>query len=111
LLFYIKVYFICKIILINSNYTDLKTDKSWSELEKHIKNVHFDFLKRLKEKHPTITPREMDLATFLLMNMSTKEISEIMNITQGGVDLARFRLRKKLNLNNKENLTGYLISI
>ena len=36
--------------------------------------MHFDFLKRLKEKYPTITPREMDLATYLLMNMSTKEI-------------------------------------
>lgn len=90
---------------------ELKTDKSWSDLEKHIKNVHFDFLKRLKEKFPTITSREMDLATFLLMNMSTKEISEIMNITQGGVDLARFRLRRRLELNNKENLSGFLISI
>ena len=27
---------------------ELETDKSWEELEKHIKNVHFDFLKRLK---------------------------------------------------------------
>ncbi|MFL9845102.1 helix-turn-helix and ligand-binding sensor domain-containing protein [Flavobacterium rhizosphaerae] len=90
---------------------ELNTDKSWNNLEKHIKNVHFDFLKRLKEKHPTITPREMDLATYLLMNMSTKEIAEIMNISDGGVELARYRLRKKLNLPRKENLTGFLMSI
>jgi DNA-binding CsgD family transcriptional regulator len=43
--------------------------------------------------------------------MSTKEIAEIMNISNGGVELARYRLRKKLGLNNKENLTSYLISI
>lgn len=90
---------------------EVNTDKSWKDLEKHIKNVHFDFLKRLKEKYPTISPREMDLSTYLLMNMSTKEIAEIMNISSGGVELARYRLRKKLGLNKKENLIGFLMSI
>lgn len=90
---------------------ELNTDKSWNNLEKHIRNVHFDFLKRLKEKYPAVTPREMDLATYLLMNMSTKEIAEIMNISDGGVELARYRLRKKLDLPRKENLTGFLMNI
>jgi DNA-binding CsgD family transcriptional regulator len=90
---------------------EVNTDKSWKDLEKHIKNVHFEFLKRLKEKHPTISPRELDLSTYLLMNMSTKEIAEFMGISNGGVELARYRLRKKLNLNKKENLIGYLMSI
>jgi len=90
---------------------EVNADKSWKDLEKHIKNVHFDFLKRLKEKYPTISPRELDLSTYLLMNMSTKEIAEIMNISNGGVELARYRLRKKLELNKKENLTGFLMSI
>lgn len=90
---------------------EVNADKSWKDLEKHIKNVHFDFLKRLKEKYPTISPRELDLSTYLLMNMSTKEIAEIMNISNGGVELARYRLRKKLGLNKKENLIGFLMSI
>jgi len=90
---------------------EVNTDKSWKDLEKHIKNVHFDFLKRLKEKYPTISPRELDLSTYLLMNMSTKEIAEIMNISNGGVELARYRLRKKIGLNKKENLIGFLMSI
>ncbi|MBC5839073.1 helix-turn-helix and ligand-binding sensor domain-containing protein [Flavobacterium muglaense] len=90
---------------------EVNTDKSWKDLEKHIKNVHFDFLKRLKEKHPTISPRELDLSTYLLMNMSTKEIAEIMNISNGGVEVARYRLRKKFELHKKEDLTGYLMSI
>ena len=90
---------------------EVNSDKSWKDLEKHIKNVHYDFLKRLKEQYPTITPRELDLATYLLMNMSTKEIAEIMNISNGGVELARYRLRKKLELNKKENLIGFLMKI
>jgi DNA-binding CsgD family transcriptional regulator/ligand-binding sensor domain-containing protein len=97
---------------LNKSITkEVNTDKNWKSLEKHLKNVHFDFLKKLKEKHPTISPREMDLATYLLMNMSTKEIAEFMNISTGGVELARYRLRKKLGLNQKENLIGYLMSI
>lgn len=90
---------------------EVNADKSWKDLEKHIRNVHFDFLKRLKEKHPAITPRELDLSTYLLMNMSTKEIAEIMNISSGGVELARYRLRKKLGLAKNENLTGFLMSV
>lgn len=90
---------------------EMNADQSWKDLEKHIKNVHFDFLKRLKEKCPTISPRELDLSTYLLMNMSTKEIAGIMNISSGGVELARYRLRKKLGLNKKENLVGFLMSL
>lgn len=90
---------------------EVNTDKSWKDLEKHIKNVHFDFLKRLKEKYPTISPRELDLSTYLLMNMSTKEIAELMNISSGGVEVSRYRLRKKFGLHKKESLTGFLMSI
>tara|TARA_R110000868_G_scaffold254_4_gene2290 strand:+ start:3013 stop:5892 length:2880 start_codon:yes stop_codon:yes gene_type:complete len=90
---------------------EVNANNSWKDLEKHIKNVHFEFLKRLKEKHPTITPRELDLATYLLLNMSTKEIAEIMNISKGGVELARYRLRKKLGISRKESLTGFLMNI
>ena len=97
---------------LNKSITkEVNPDRNWSELEKHIKNVHFDFLKRLKDKYPAISPRELDLSTYLLMNMSTKEIAEIMNISGPGVELARYRLRKKLNLINKENLTGFMMSI
>ena len=101
-----------QLVKLNKNIIkEVNADHSWRDLEKHIKNVHYDFLKRLKAKCSTISPRELDLATYLLMNMSTKEIAEIMNISNGGVELARYRLRKKLGLNNKENLTGYLIGI
>lgn len=90
---------------------EIKSDNSWKDLEKHIKNVHFDFLKRLKEKCPTISPRELDLSTFLLINMSSKEISEVMSISIKGVDVSRYRLRKKLSLNRDQSLTGYLLSV
>ncbi len=101
-----------KFAKLNKNISkEVNQDKSWKNLEHHIKNVHYDFIRRLKEKYPNVSPREMDLATYLLLNMSTKEIAEALNISSAGVELARYRLRKKLNLVNKENLTGFLMTI
>jgi DNA-binding CsgD family transcriptional regulator len=80
-------------------------------LEKHIKNMHFYFLLRLKERFPSISSRELDLATYLLLNMSSKEIAEIMNISYAGVELARYQLRKKMGLQRSENLVGFLMGI
>ncbi|RPE00936.1 regulator [Aureibaculum marinum] len=97
--------------LKNSILKEINADHSWRDLEKHIKNVHFDFLKRLQDKYENITPRELDLSTYLLINMSTKEIAEVMNISKGGVELARYRLRKKLGLSRKESLTAFLMNI
>jgi len=48
---------------------EINADKSWKDLEKHIKNMHIDFLKRLKEKYPTISPQDLDPSTSLVMNM------------------------------------------
>ncbi len=101
-----------KLTKINKSIAkEVDHDKSWQNLVNHIKNVHQDFLQRLKQKHPEVSPRDLDLAPLLLLNMSTKEISEALNISAAGVELARYRLRKKLNLVNKENLTGYLLTI
>jgi len=99
------------IALKKSIIKEVKADKSWKDLEKHIKNIHFEFLKRLQEKYPTLTPGELNLATYLLINLSTKEIAEIMNISKKGVELARYRLRKKLELTRKESLTAFLMNI
>lgn len=99
------------IALKKSILKETRADKSWKDLEKHIKNIHFEFLKRLQEKYPDITPGELNLSTYLLINLSTKEIAEIMNISKKGVELARYRLRRKLGLGRKESLTAFLMNI
>jgi DNA-binding CsgD family transcriptional regulator len=98
-------------ILTRNIDKEVDNDKSWQELEKHIQSVHFDFLKRLKEKYPCLSSRDLDFSTCLLLNMSSKEIAEIMNISGPGVELARYRLRKKLGLNREENLVSFFMGI
>jgi DNA-binding CsgD family transcriptional regulator len=73
--------------------------------------VHSDFVVNLKEKHASVTGNEIKLCTYLRMNLSTKEIAQLMNISVRGVEISRYRLRKKLQLPSEVNLFDYLISL
>ncbi|MFA8435148.1 MAG: tetratricopeptide repeat protein [Marinifilaceae bacterium] len=86
---------------------NLKED-SWKEFEIRFGKVHKDFYKKLNELYPDLTPNEKKLCAFLRLNMSTKEISSITYQSAKSIDVARSRLRKKLNLSREENLINFL---
>ncbi len=90
---------------------DDNMDKEWSNFAKHFDKVHSDFLILVKKKHQTITPNELKLSAYLRMNLSTKEIAQLMNISVRGVEISRYRLRKKLVIPTDVNLFDYLITI
>ena len=97
--------------MIKTVSEDDNIDKEWDNFAKHFDKVHSDFVVELKEKHPTITPNELKLSAYLRMNLSTKEIAQLMNISTRGVEISRYRLRKKLQLSTETSLFDYLISI
>ena len=76
-----------------------------------IELVHKDFQIKLSSRFPELTENEKRLATLLRMNFSTKEISTFMNISPKSVEIARYRLRKKLDLKSGENLTQFLMNL
>ena len=80
------------------------------DFTKHFDKVHSDFVVGLKEKHPTITGNELKLCAYLRMNLSTKEIAQLMNISVRGVEISRYRLRKKLELPTEISLFDYLMN-
>jgi DNA-binding CsgD family transcriptional regulator len=90
---------------------DIENETYWEVFETHFEQVHEAFLKRLSMKHGNLTPRELRLAAYLRMNMSSKEIASLMNITPRAVENNRSRLRKKLNLDQGENLVDYILII
>lgn len=90
---------------------DDKMDKDWAHFTQHFDKVHNDFVAGLKEKHPTITANELKLCAYLRMNLSTKEIAQLMNISVRGVEISRYRLRKKLGIPSEISLFDYLITI
>lgn len=88
-----------------------RMDKDWEHFSKHFDKVHSNFLTVLKEKFPNLTTNELQLCAYLRMNLSSKEIAQLMNISVRGVEISRYRLRKKLPLQKDTSLYDYLISI
>jgi len=76
-----------------------------------IEDLHQDFMFKLTDKHPDLSEKERKLATLLRMNLSSKEIATLMNITPKSAEIARYRLRKKLGLKDRENIHDFLLQL
>jgi len=83
----------------------------WEAFETNLNQIHNEFIINLSKKYPSLTHRDIKLCIYLLMNLSSKEIAPLMNISIRGVELHRYRIRKKLNLVQDENLSKFLLTI
>jgi PAS domain S-box-containing protein len=83
----------------------------WQEFETRFENVYESFYKRLNQKYPDLTKGERKLCALLRLNLSSKDIAALMFQNPQSIDMARYRLRKKLNLNQDENLIDFLLKI
>lgn len=88
---------------------NISSDGDWKQFELHFNNVHGNFTHRLLEKYPRLTPQEIKLSAYLRLNLNTKEIAHLLNISVRGVEISRYRLRKKLGLDRNENLTDFML--
>ena len=88
----------------------LEGDHDWEVFEESFNRVHDDFFKRLMHDFPDLTPGDLRLAAYLKMNLSSKEIAPLLNISVRGVENKRYRLRKKLGLPEEANLTEYIMA-
>lgn len=83
----------------------------WEIFETNLNQIHNEFIINLSKKFPNLTPKDIKLCVYLKMNLSSKEIAPLMNISFRGVELHRYRLRKKLNLSQEDNLSKFLLSL
>ena len=88
-----------------------KLDEEWNSFSQHFNSVHGDFLTILKNKFPSLKPHELRLCAYLRMNLSSKEIAPLMSISIRGVEISRYRLRKKLALPTEVNLVQFLMDL
>lgn len=88
-----------------------KVNEEWEQFSAHFNKVHADFLTILKERYPSINQQELKLAAYLIMNLSSKEIAQLMAISVRGVEISRYRLRKKLQISTEVNLFEFLFDI
>ena len=93
---------------IDKNIND---NEDWTYFEEAFNNADKDFLKKIKELHPKLTPNDLRLCAYLRLNLSSKEIASLLNISPKSVEIKRYRLRKRMNLEHKTNLIGYILSV
>lgn len=87
-----------------------KMDKDWEQFAQHFDHVHSDFLSHIKLTYPHLSPHELKLCAYLRMNLSSKEIAQLESISVRGVEIGRYRLRKKLKISTETNLFDFLMS-
>ena len=97
---------VVKIIDRNLNNTD-----DWNLFEEAFNNADQDFLKKIKSEHPSLTSNDLRLCAYLRLNLSSKEIAPLLNISPRSVEVKRYRLRKKMNLAHDANLSNYILEI
>jgi ligand-binding sensor domain-containing protein/DNA-binding CsgD family transcriptional regulator len=95
--------------LVKEINSTLRVQEDWKQFEYHFDKVHGDFLQRLTNEFLDLTPGEQKLAAFLRLNMNTKDIANLMGISLRGVEVSRYRLRKKLGLGKHQNLSKFIL--
>lgn len=84
-------------------------DRDWENFKNCFEQLHNDFYSKIKNKYPDVTSNELRLMALLKINLSSKEIATILNITHEGVRKARYRLRKKLNIDTNQQLIDEIL--
>ncbi len=97
--------------LINTIDFDLKDEDNWENFKNYFEQIHTNFSSTVLEKYPRVTSNELRLMALLKMNLSSKEIANILNISAEGVKKARQRLRKKLDLTSTDSLEGLILDL
>lgn len=97
--------------LLHSIERNVSGKEDWKLFEDNFNDVHEEFFKRLKKINPLITPSELRLAACLRMNLTTKEMAPALGISVRGVEIKRYRLRKKLGLDVETNLNDFMMEI
>ena len=89
--------------------SSINKDEDWKNFEVNFKELHEDFFENLLKQFPKLTPKDLKLCAYLKMNLSSKEIAPLMGISIRGVEIHRYRLRKKLHIDSSQNLSNFLI--
>lgn len=90
---------------INQNFNN---DKYWEEFSNTFEQIHFSFFNNLKQHASDLTSSEIRLISLLKMNLNSNDMATILGISLDSLRVARYRLRKKLNLEQGENLSSFL---
>lgn len=88
----------------------LNDQEDWKLFESYFNSTHQHFMDRLRQQYSDITTGDLRICCLLRMNLSTKEIASLLNVSIRAIELRRYRLRKRLTLEADTNLVDFLMS-
>jgi tetratricopeptide (TPR) repeat protein len=94
--------------LIDQNFVQ---DKDWDDFRSIFEQVHRDFFDQLQKRSADLTSADLRLASLIRLNLTSKDISTILGISQDSLRISRYRLRKKLSLNQGDSLSNFILSL
>ncbi len=97
--------------ILNQIEYNLGHDEDWENLKKHFNAIHSGFFDRLIKIHPALSEVELRHCIFIKLHMQTKEIANLLHIDPRSVQASRYRLKKKMNLNENTDLKEYLLAV
>jgi tetratricopeptide (TPR) repeat protein/DNA-binding CsgD family transcriptional regulator len=86
----------------------IKLDDDWEQFKLHFEKVNVKFFDNLKAKHPDLTAGDLKVCAYIKINLSNKEIAQMLNISQEGINKRLYRIRKKMQFPNNTKLSDYL---
>ncbi|XLS28409.1 triple tyrosine motif-containing protein [Flavobacteriaceae bacterium M23B6Z8] len=90
---------------------NINEEDNWNVFKDAFNNADKDFLDKVKRKHPALTPNDLRLCAYLRLNLASKEIAPLLNISPRSVEIKRYRLRKKMELPHEKSLAEYILEI
>lgn len=90
---------------------EISEEDNWKMFKEAFKNADKEFFGKIKSKHPELTSNDLRLCAYLRLNLSSKEIAPLINISVKSVEIKRYRLRKKMGLPREINLTDYIMEL
>jgi DNA-binding CsgD family transcriptional regulator len=89
----------------------LNQKNSWNDFDTYFEGINKNFYMRLKQNYPEISTNDLKICALIKLNLSIKEMATILNISPDSVKTARYRLRKKLQVQTEDNLTDFILKI
>jgi len=97
--------------VISTISKNITKEDTWNVFKDAFDTADKDFLKKVKTAHPSLTPNDLRLCAYLRLNLSSKEIAPLLNISVRSIEIKRYRLRKKMDLSHEKGLVEYILSI
>ena len=90
---------------------NIDLDEEWRKFKLHFQEVHPDFFTKLLIRFPSLNPRQLRHCAYIQLGLSSKEAAQLLNVAPKSIEMARYRLKKKMSLARDERLSEFIQSI